>query len=59
MNYFIKISVFEVQASLFWILGVLILHLGTWHWVGWLSIVWGWFTFVTIFVVPIRYSEEI
>lgn len=46
MKYFWKINIYEVQVILYWILGVLILHLGTWHWLGWLSIGYGWLTFV-------------
>ncbi len=45
MKQFWRVNIYEMQAILYWILGVLILHLGTWHWLGWLSIGWGWFTF--------------
>ncbi len=44
-KHFWKINVYETQTILYWILGVLILHLGTWHWLGWLSIGYGWLNF--------------
>lgn len=44
MNPIVKANVYEIQTILYWILGVLILHLGTWHWLGWVSIGYGWLT---------------
>lgn len=49
MKAFAKINIYEIQAILYWILGELILHLGTWHWLGWLSIGYGWLTFAYTF----------
>ena len=45
-----KINTYETQVLLYWILGVLILNIGELHWVGWLSIVWGWMTALYTFV---------
>lgn len=52
-------NIYEVQAILYWILGELILHLGSWHWLGWISICYGWFTFVYCFFYASRHLKEL
>lgn len=59
MKYFLKVNIYETQTILYWILGVLILHLGTWHWLGWLSIVWGWLTFFYALIFTAKNLEKI
>lgn len=54
-----KINIYEVQVLLYWILGELILHFGTWHWVGWISIGYGWLTFAYVIVYAYKRREEI
>lgn len=58
MKYFLRVNIYETQCILYWILGVLILHLGTWHWLGWLSIGYGWLTFAsTIWLAGKNHKE--
>ena len=59
MKYFWKVNVYEIQCILYWILGVMILHIGTWHWVGWISIGWGWITFIFTTIFAIKHREDI
>ena len=59
MNHWWKIQVYETQAILYWILGVLILNLGGWQWVGWLAIVWGWLTFFAALHFAMKNVEKI
>ena len=59
MKYFWKTNIFEVQVLLYWILGVLILNIGEWHWLGWLSIAWGWFTFIYVLCFAWKYRHEL
>jgi hypothetical protein len=42
MSQELKFNLYEIQVVLYWILGVLILNIGEWHWVGWISILYGW-----------------
>ena len=59
MNRFWKANIYEIQTILYWILGELILHFGQWHWVGWISIIYGWTTmFYTIWYV-IKYRHDL
>jgi uncharacterized membrane protein len=54
----IKANMYETQAILYWILGVVILHLGTWTFFGWLSIACGWITFFWVIAYTAKYSKE-
>lgn len=59
MKYFWKINIYELQAILYWILGELILHLGSWYWLGWVSIGWGWITFVYVNWFAIKNAQKL
>ena len=59
MNYFWKINIYETQALLYWILGFLILHFGDWKWIGWVAIVWGWFTFIYLTLFTAKNADKI
>lgn len=59
MKQFYRVNIYEIQGILYWILGVLIIHLGSWHWLGWVSIIWGWITQFSIFIITIRHLKEI
>jgi hypothetical protein len=59
MNTEVKINVYETQAILYWILGVLVLHLGSWDWLGWLSIGYGWFTFIYTVNYAFKHHSDI
>jgi hypothetical protein len=50
MNKRLQAELWEIQVLLYWLLGFLIIHWGDWHWVGWISIGYGWFTFVMCYV---------
>ncbi len=52
-EYSMRANMYEIQALLYWILGELILHLGSFVWVGWLCIGYGFFTFISAIVVVI------
>lgn len=58
-DYIIKANVYEIQALLYCILGELILHLGTWKWLGGLSIGYGILVFIScIFIVGKGVKED-
>lgn len=59
MKHFLKVNIYETQAILYWILGVLVVNLGTWHWLGWVSITWGWLTFISALSLTMKHEEEI
>ena len=53
------INTYEIQALLYWILGVLIIHFGAWAWVGWLAIAYGWLTVVVTFVYGVVHRNDL
>lgn len=59
MKHFLRVNIYETQTILYWILGELILHLGTWHWLGWLTLGYGWFTFVATLLISAEHRSEI
>ena len=59
MNHFWKINIYEIQALLYWILGFLIIHYGDWQWVGWVSIVWGWITFIYMGFFAVKHKDKL
>ncbi len=59
MRQFWKINIYETQMILYWILGELILHLGQWHWLGWVSIIYGWTILVHTLVYGITHRKEL
>lgn len=59
MRQFYRINIYETQAILYWILGVLILNIGTWHWLGWISIGYGWFTFLATISIAFKHRKEL
>lgn len=59
MKHFWKANVYETQAILYFILGVLILHLGSHPWLGWWSIIWGWFTMIYTAIYTTNHKKEI
>jgi hypothetical protein len=59
MNLTTTINVYETQVILYWILGVLILHIGDWHWLGWISIWYGWLTLGFCFYIGIKNKRRL
>jgi len=59
MKHWYKIQIYEIQVLLYWILGVLILNIGQWKWVGWVAIVYGWLTVLYLLLYTGKNVEEI
>lgn len=59
MKYWWKIQMYETQVILYWILGVLILHLGGREWVGWLAIGYGWFTLAYTLIFAVKNARKL
>ena len=59
MKTFLRINTYETQAILYWILGVLVLQGPNWHWVGWISVIWGFITFFALIVIGTRNKEDL
>lgn len=56
--YFIKSNIYETQALLYFILGELILHLGTLKWLGWVCVGYGIFTFVSAILIVVDVTKD-
>ena len=54
----LKFNIYEIQVILYWILGVLIINIGEWHWVGWIAIGYGWFCQIITISLIVEYVKN-